>query len=484
MSLEMTFREPTPPPGAAAVRATNRSHSPKPRTGWYPRRSKRGGGLSTGRGSATGSTAEGWASTDADRKALRWQSLGSGELSAFEMCTLVPWLGGSAALDEGGGAGGAGGTTKRGLGFGGGAKSVNDDGRWSEIGVYPPGDDRKRREALLMGFQPAEASSTSGDGGCGGYVVAHLVEVRPEGGVSVVEMCRTPLQAGQEPVYFNREKVPPGAPTTGRAAAEAMCADGWVRRWSVTRAPLGFDESAGDSQSDRARFSLSRVDICRPFQTASESQASPPQGGTAPPPPAIIIAFASPTLLAVARSTESPSFQAPVRSFSDISRDASAPSATASEAPPALEVWSCSVSPYPRGPFKNKDPVALPWLRAGQAVEGMCWVSPEAGDERGAAVCGHCLCVSVEGSVTVLAREKRQKLPALPGLVLAPEVAGGEGEGWTWSPVFRVTNPSSLLTCRTAGLRDFCQVSERRGLVLRGGFDPAHCPPMREVLHI
>lgn len=132
-----------------------------------------------------------------------------------------------------------------------------------------------------------------------------------------------------------------------------------------------------------------------------------------------------------------------------------------------LEVWSCAKTPYPRCLFKRDGAVVLPGLRPGQAVEGMCWVSPEAGDERGAAVSGHCLCVSVGGSVTVLARgQRRQPAPASAGLGGDGDGDGdGNGGGCTWSPVFRVANPSSLLTCRTAGLRDFCQVGGCRSVV-------------------
>lgn len=454
VSLELTFREVTPAPGATPVRPGSRSGSPGPRTGWYTRKSKLRG---SGRGSAKGSTAAGWASTDADQHALRWNPIGSDEMPAFKTCTLLPWLG-SVALAGANGAGpGAAGTPN-------GASTLPiGDGGWAEIGVYPPGDYRKRREALLLGFQPSQASSSSGDGK--GYVVALLVEAAPQGGISVAEVCRAPLGAGQQPVSFNREKTPPGAPTNGRATAEAVCEDGWVRRWCVAR-----DLPSGDKQE--TTFALSKIDICEPFQRSGGDE--PGSSTAVSMSPATLIAVASPTLLAVARSIEAWPRRVlkPARSFQDGDEPgAPAKSVAAAEAaaaaapakPPVLEVWSCAKTPYPRCPFKKDGTVVLPRFRPGQVVEGMCWVSPEAGDERGAAVSGHCLCVSVGGSVTVLTRERLQQdhAPVSPGL----EVTAGGGGGCTWSPVFRVANPSSLLTCRTAGLRDFCQVRARNGLL-------------------
>ncbi|CAN0490273.1 unnamed protein product, partial [Laminaria digitata] len=119
------------------------------------------------------------------------------------------------------------------------------EGRWAEIGVYPPGDRRRGREALLLGYRPA-LSSSKGVGGDGeGYVVALLVRVAPDGGVVVTEVCRAPLEQGKHPVTFNREKTPPGAPTNGRATAEAVCADGWVRRWCVSCTPPSSSASKG-----------------------------------------------------------------------------------------------------------------------------------------------------------------------------------------------------------------------------------------------
>ncbi|CAN0320844.1 unnamed protein product, partial [Ectocarpus sp. 13 AM-2016] len=155
--------------------------------------------------------------------------------------------------------------------------------------------------------------------------------------------------------------------------------------------------------------------------------------------PAPLIAVASPDLLAVAKSVERPwkpqRALTPARSFRDSSvrsEELAAETAETTEPPASIEVWSCSDTPYPLRRFKKDGTVVLPGI---QAVEGMCWVSPEAGDDRGAAVSGHCLCVSVAGSVTVLARE-RPSHAVLPGL----GGAGGE-EGWVWSPVFRVASP-------------------------------------------
>lgn len=440
VSLELTFREVTPASGTTTpVRSVSRSGSPKPRSGWYTRKSRLRG---SGRGSAKGSTAAGWASTDADQHALRWNPIGSDEMPACRTCTLLPWLGGSVALAGENGAGPAAAGASNGA-------SVDDGSRWAEIGVYPPGDHRRRREALLLGFQPPEASSSSGDGE--GYVVALLVEVAPQGGVCVAEVCRAPLGAGQQPVSFNREKTPPGAPTNGRATAEAVCEDGWVRRWCVARGLW----SGG--QQVEATFTLTKIDICEPFrETGGEEHGG---GSSTAVSPATFIAVASPTLLAVARSIEARPRRGltPARSFQDgDTSGAAGPAAAAQEKPlPALEVWSCAKTPYPRCSFRKDGAVVLPDFRPGQVVEGMCWVSPEAGDERGAAVSGHCLCVSVGGTVTVLTRERLRHAPVSPGL---QEVAAGGGRRCTWSPVFRVANPSSLLTCRTAGLRDFCQV--------------------------
>lgn len=480
MSLELTFRENSQPLGSACVRPDPRS--PKPRTGWYPRRSKRksGGGVGSRkgggeeRGSAKGSSAAGWANTDAEQHALRWQSVGSSKVPALKTCTLIPWFGvGTAAFAEAGheGATGIRGSTldhsdDEDLFY-------SDDGPWAEIGVYPPGDPRRRREALLLGFQPPQASSSSkgrsSDSNAEGYVVALLVNVGAEGGVSVTEMCRTTLEEGHEPVSFNREKAPPGPPTNSRASVEAVCMDGWVRRWSV---------ACEERNKDLVRFALSRVDICRPFRPLPGDGRDPKTETTLLTTTALI-AMASPTLLAVARSTDEPTtpIRAPANSFPDVLTHSQMTAAqeaeevaakgkdiTVKESPALLEVWSCSPTAYPRCPFKKEDVLVVPWLRAGQAVEGMCWVSPEAGDERGAAVSGHCLCVSVEGSVTVLAREKRQRpLEKLKGVASVREglIGGGEGddgECWTWSPVFRVANPCSLLASSTAGLRDFCQV--------------------------
>lgn len=440
VSLELTFREVTPAPGTTTpVRSASRSGSPGPRSGWYSRKSRP---RKAGRGSAKGSTAAGWASTDADQHALRWNPIGSDEMPPFKTCTLLPWLGGSVALAREDRSGPVAAGTPNGASFG--------DDRWSEIGVYPPGDCRRRREALLLGFQPSQASSPSGDGK--GYVVALLVEAAPQGGVCVAEVCRAPLGVGQQPVSFNREKTPPGAPTNGRATAEAVCEDGWVRRWCVAR---GLPSGSGGEQE--AAFALIKTDVCEPFQGSADEE---PRSSTVVS-PTTLIAVASPTLLAVAQSVGARPWRGltPARSSQDGDQPGAPVAAAAPEKPlPVLEVWSCAKMPYPRCPFEKDGTVVLSGFRRGQAVEGMCWVSPEAGDERGAAVSGHCLCVSVGGTVTVLTRERQQHAPVPPGL----EANAGGGGGCTWSPVFRVANPSSLLTCRTAGLRDFCQVSVER----------------------
>lgn len=461
MSLELTFREAAPAPGTTPVRSSSRSGSPRPRTGWYSKKAKL---RASARGSAKGSTGAGWASTDADQHALRWNLIGGDEVPAFETCALLPWLGENMTAGEGGAEEG-------------GSGSHDSISRWAEIGVYPPGDDRRRREALLLGFQPArEASSSSSHNGDGaGYVVALLVEAAP-GGVSVAEVCRTPLEAGQQPVSFNREKTPPGAPVSGRATVEAVCDDGWVRRWCVVRdLPSG---GGSDDALGGAGFALRKADICEPFRGSgakeeeNESAAEKPRVVSST---ASLIAVASPTLLAVARASEPwpRRVLTPARSFRDGEKTETPSSeteaATAGGAPETrsvLEVWSCAKTPYPRCPFKKDGTVVLPGLRPGQMVEGMCWVSPEAGDERGAAVSGHCLCVSVGGSVTVLARERPRHGPVSTDLE-----AGGRCR---WSPVFRVANPSSLLTCRTAGLRDFCQVSSAWTFV-RGVKSSSHC---------
>lgn len=448
VSLELTFREAVLEQGAEPVQS-DRSTSPKPQTGWYPGRSKqsRPGMACSGRGSAKGSTAAGWASTDADRQALRWQPIGSDEIPLFDASILLPWLGSSAMVGEDAKA--ANGATPSSGGEG--KSPIRNDSRWAEIGVYPPEDARRRREALLLGFRSAEASSSSGSNE-EGYVVALLVEASPQGGVSVVEICRNSLEVGHQPVSFNREKVPPGAPTNGRATVEAVCMDGWVRRWYVAFTPASEDGGQGNLKTGQTSFALSSVNICQPFCSSDSGQGRTNKNAedSKVAPPATLIAVASPVLLAVARSAGR--LLSPLVSFQDHSKAAAIPESSAVDSQTTVEVWSCSKTPYPRCSFKKEETVALPVARAGQGVEGMCWVSPEAGDERGAAVSGHCLCVSVGGSVTVLAKERRQRLA---GLVLAPEAAGGD---WQWSPVFRVANPSSLLTCRTAGLRDFCQV--------------------------
>lgn len=477
VSLELTFRESTSEPGSAPVRSSSRSCSPKPRTGWYVRRSKKGGlgAGGAGRGSATGSMAAGWASTDADEQALRWHAVGSDELPAMTTCTLLPWLGGAWKAEERVAAA-RGGLESTGGGHG--APSAVE--QWTEIGVYPPGDGRRRREALLLGFQKAvaqELSPPSVESGGEGYVVALLVEARAQGGVSVTEVCRVPLETAQEPVSFNREKTPPGAPTSCRGAAEAVCADGWVRRWSVACSPpcARDGDIVGDDQ--RKNFVIHRVDICRPFcarSGGSKMQTSAERGDSVPAvvPLDALIAVASPTLLAVARGTtaESQHQVPPPEAASEVSPTASRATKRTPEARPVLEVWSCSpTTPYPRSPFKKEQTVTFSSIGTDQVVEGMCWVSPEAGDERGAAVSGHCLCVSAGGSVTVLARERRGQRggsPASPGLAAAWESSNEDGGEWMWSPMFRVANPSSLLACRTAGLRDFCQVVHGRGLRL------------------
>lgn len=427
VSLELTFREATPAPGAAPSRSGSRSGSPRPRTGWYSKKAKLRG--SAARGSAKGSTGAGWASTDADQHALRWNLVGGDQVPAFETCALLPWLG----ENRGGGQGAA--LTEA-------SGSPASMSRWAEIGVYPPGDDRRRREALLLGFQPAQAA----DGG--GYVVALLVEAAP-GGVSVAEVCRASLEAGHQPVSFNREKTPSGVPANGRATVEAVCEDGRVRRWCIAR-DLPSNGDAGGA----AGFALRKADICEPFREPSTDEGGKTRVGGCP---ASLIAVASPTLLAVARASEPwpRRVLTPAKSFREGEKTETPLEAEeAPETRSVLEVWSCAKTPYPRCPFKKDGTVVLPELRPGQVVEGMCWVSPEAGDERGAAVSGHCLCVSVGGTVTVLARE-RPRHGHVSSLGFGDGTGGGRSK---WTPVFRVANPSSLLTCRTAGLRDFCQV--------------------------
>lgn len=433
VSLELTFREATPAANLAPVRrSSSKSGSPKPRTGWYSKKSRSRG---SGRGSAKGSTASGWASTDADQHALRWHPIGSDEVPAFETCVLLPWLGSGEAALGGDGPGAS-------------SEALPAPGnRWTEIGVYPPGDERRLRKALLLGFQPAKS---------GGYVVALLVKAAPGGGgVSVVELCRASLGVGQQPVSFNLEKTPPGV--HGRASAEAVCEDGRVRRWCIAPSlPRGDDER-------ESSFALSTADLCDPFGASTGGEKDPGDGVSKVVSPAPLIAVASANLLAVARSIEPRKPQralTPARSFRESSvRRSEQLAAETAEPPASIEVWSCSDTPYTVRRFKKDGTVVLPGIRA---VEGMCWVSPEVGDERGAAVGGHCLCVSVAGSVTVLARERSSSHAVLPGL----EGAGGE-EGWVWSPVFRVASPSSLLACRTAGLRDFCQVRNARVISVR-----------------
>lgn len=452
VTLELTFRE--APTELGTSKARSGSRSPKPRTGWYrPRRSSLGGG-SRGRSPSSPTEAEGWASTDADRQALRWHAVGNAEIPEFDTCALLPWIAEGLANGEGdiealrvGG--------ERGEGVG--------DGPWTELGVYPPRDERKRRQAVLMGFRAAvEPVSKSRDSA--GYAIALLVETGAQRGVAVTELCRAPLQAGQEPVTINRDKMPPGAPTGGRAAVEAVCADGWVRRWCLACSPTSEAErnaTVADCSRDKKRscFTLRAVNLCHPFLGSGRGRQSNTEPGiakTVTPPNVALIAVASPSLLAVARTAAPPQ-------GTGVTVDATA--AVPPKASPFLEVWSCSATPYPRSKFRKEGRVALRGLRDSRVVEGMCWVSPEAGDERGAAVSGHCLCVSLRGTVTVLARERRERTTARPGLLTA--VSRGDSAGdrseWGWSPVFRVANPCSLLSSRTAGLRDFCQVSKVDG---------------------
>lgn len=480
ITLELTFREAILSPGAPLPRSGSRS--PKPRTGWY-RSSRR-----VGR-SPSASPAGEWASTDADQQSLRWHQVGTADIPALGTCVLLPWVVGdvAACTDKGEPAAQQADGTDWGC----------TDSPWTELGVYPPGDDRKRRQALLMGFHAVGAESASATSGGEGYVVALLVEAGARGGVTVIELCRAPLEEGHEPVAFNREKLPSGTPASGRAAAEAVCADGWVRRWYVASRTAAARKEGGQASGGAveagekwSRFAVRRVDLCRPFRNggadasggspASINSSAVPAAAatiTAPLPDVELIAVASPSLLAIARrlnpqgatdrstgrSRSLPSL-AGVGKAEEQSSDATNGVAASSlpDPPPIVEVWSCSTAPYPRSQFRKEGPVALRGFRDGQTIEGMCWVTPEAGDERGAAVGGHCLCVSVGGTVIVLARERRERPPVDPGMLTVAEL-GGDGIGdrseWIWSPIFRVANPCSLLTCHTAGLRDFCQVS-------------------------
>lgn len=492
VTLELTFREATPAPGTTPARSG--SASPKPRTGWY-RSSRRAGR------SPSASPAGEWASTDADQQSLRWRSIGTADIPAFETCVLLPWR-----LDNDTG------------GSGDGSESSKTDSTdtmdhpeapWTEFGVYPPGDSRKRRQALLVGFRAAAAyepeRSMTGDAAEAGCVVALLLEVGATGGVTATELCQTPLEQGQEPVAFNKEKKPPGTPTSGRSAVEAVCSDGWIRRWCLislmsASGKIGSRYSAAEDVADKkqSRFAVKMVDICRPFhggngsvkgaKTGADSPGVAPMAaeGTAAAattstasPNVGLIAVASPSLIAIARkydpsdngrttSTKSSQRTSVWRGRKTIEPSEASDEATASplpnQSPPIVEVWSCSTALYPRGRFRKEGPVMLRGIRDSQTVEGMCWVTPEIGDERGASVSGHCLCVSVEGTVTVLARERRKRPSVGAGLSTAAESGangsaddGDTAEG-TWSPVFRVANPCSLLTCHTAGLRDFCQV--------------------------
>lgn len=443
VTLELTFREAAREPGSALPRSS--SGSPKPRTGWYSS-SRRARGRAP-----CAAPAEEWPSTDADRQALRWHPVGTADIPTFQTCTLLPWI------HDGAGGSEDGANLE--------AQQMNQDGNmnspgitdapWIELGVYPLGDGRKRRRALLLGFQAAGTS-----GSTTGYVVALLVEAGARGGVLATELCRAPLESGHEPMTFNGEKTPPGAPTSSRAATEAICADGWIRRWCLTSptSTSGYKEHQGvmgDLHRDEKKscFALRRVDLCRPFRDDFAGRQPPtitaPAAATTTEvmPGVVLIAVASPHLLAIARMSR---------------RAEDAEGTVVSESSPIVEVWSCSTAPYPRSRFRRDGPVVFSGFRDVTTVEGMCWVSPEAGDERGGAVSGHCLCVSMGGTVTVFARERRELPPAGPGLIVAavPDYADSEDKSERmWSPVFRVTNPCSLLTCRAAGLRDFCQVS-------------------------
>lgn len=474
ITLELTFREATPSPGATPARSGSRS--PKPRTGWY--RSSRRAGRSP---SAT--PAGEWASTDADQQSLRWHQVGTADIPALQTCVLLPWAvdGVVASADK---------EEQT-------ADGIDQDctnGPWTELGVYPPGDGRKRRQGLLMGFHSAGAESASSTSGGEGYVVALLVEAAAKGGVRVTELCRAPLEEGREPVVLNQEKIPPGTPASGRAAVEAVCADGWIRRWYVTsRAPAsskGDNQGSGGAEACKkcTCFDVRTVDLCRPFRdgdarerlpTKVDSSAIATTAATMTTTATVreveLIAVASATLLAVARRVnpqgtyESTGCSHPSSSLAGVSKAEGPSNAirgaavwSSPEPRPTVEVWSCSTAPYPRDQFWKEGPVTLRNFRDDQAIEGMCWVTPEVGDERGATVGGHCLCVSVGGTVLVLARERRKQPQAEPGMSTAAESSDdgtSKRSEWTWSPVFRVANPCSLLNSHTAGLRDFCQVS-------------------------
>lgn len=482
VTLELTFREATPAPGTTPARSG--SGSPKPRTGWY-RSSRRAGR------SPSASPAGEWASTDADQQSLRWRSIGAADIPAFETCVLLPWK-----LDnDTGGSGDEGESSKTDP-----TDTMNHaEAPWTEFGMYPPGDDRRRRQALLVGFRAAAADeperSRTADAAEAGYVVALLLEVGANGGVTATELCRTHLERGQEPVAFNKEKKPPGTPTSGCAAIEGFCSDGWIRRWCLVSCTSASGKkvhryAAAELMADKRqpRFAVKMVDICRPFQggdgggkggQTSANSSGVPAATSIAAPDVSLIAVASPSLIAIARNcdpndnkrttaTKSSQRTSLSRGRKTMESSETSDDAAASPSPdsslPIVEVWSCSTALYPRGRFTKEGPVMLRGIRDSQTVEGMCWVTPEVGDERGASVSGHCLCVSVEGTVTVLAREERKRPSVGAGLSTAAESGadgsadGGDTAEGAWSPIFRVANPCSLLTCHTAGLRDFCQV--------------------------
>lgn len=442
VTLELTFREVRPDPSSA--RAKSRGGSPKPRTGWYGTRRSSAGSRARHRSPSSRPAGTGWASTDADQQALRWHPVGSVAIPEFETCSMLPWI------------------TKRSIFRHEDGEVKSDraedmdgeagDAPWTELGVYPPGDSRKVRQALLLGFH-ASAGGPNPVGDCDGYVVALSVKVGEREGLSVTEICRIPLEAGHEPVTFNREKLPPGAPTIGRAAVEAVCADGWIRRWYLV-GDMDSEASMGGANhrvTETSPVMLCKVDLCQPFGNLNQdNRADVNPGASKASPETAMLAMASSSLLAVAQQAEPQQ-----------RKNASVKSKLGCKPEPLVGVWSCSTSPYPKNRFKKEGSVAFEGVGKGKAVDGMCWVSPEAGDERGAAVGGYCLCVSVGGTVTVFARETKERPPAGKGLLTAGSVGYSteDASECTWSPIFRVANPCLLLACSTAGLRDFCQVN-------------------------
>ncbi|CAN0164681.1 unnamed protein product, partial [Discosporangium mesarthrocarpum] len=496
LTISLTLREPEEDVPVAVASGTassghfllhrelTRSKSPRPRAGWYAhgsvkrlgstggggsRRGHRLSGAVTGAGGG-GSSRQG---TDASRRSLQWVSVGMAALPRFRSCVLLPWLDLGAGADGVARAGG-------GTGLGQCPPLRWDDAAWAEMGVYAPGDGRRSRRGVLLGFQPLDPEACEGSG----HVVATLLELRAGagGGLAVEELCRAPLAAGHEPLTFNREKLPPGAPSSAYGVALAACRDGWVRQWCLLRG------GGGGAEQGKGSWLLKSLDLCQPFHHHREASGIEGTGmgvaagagagggagerGLVSLPSVHLIAAASPSLLAVvgwchrgqAGGAET-GRGAPKQGPGGVEQGP-----MAVEKDPILEVWACP-SAYPKGHFRRECELPLGSLGDGEVAQGLCWAGPEAGDERGAAVSGHCLCVSVGGFVTVFAREQMRggegasgeaSLRAIrrygsKGVRGGGEQQGGERVEWVWHPILRVTSPSSLLSCHTAGLREFCQ---------------------------